>query len=289
MHGWSRPLNEAEEKGLETFEMLQRELALHAYERRIGRWSRLAAEQLLAWLDWPAGGRWLDVGAGTGALAAAIADRCAPQLLVGLDASAANLRYGRAHGFDGGAALVVADAAALPFRSTVFDGVLSALVLNQLRDPALAVAEMARVARAGGTVAAYVWDFAEAMQPLRLFWDAAIALDPAAADHDQARKYPLCRLERLAALFASCGLRGIATRALDVAADFDSFADLWDPLVTGDSPLAEYAGSLPRKHLLALRARLRENARPASDGRIRLVARALAVRGCAGDRVALAG
>jgi len=79
-------------------------------------------------------------------------------------------------------------------------------------------------------------------------------------------------------------LRGIATRALDVAADFDSFADLWDPLVTGDSPLAEYAGSLPRKHLLALGERLRENARPASDGRVRLMARALAVRGYAGER-----
>ena len=48
------------------------------------------------------------------------------------------------------------------------------------------------------------------------------------------------------------------TRALDVAADFDNFADLSDTLVTGDSPLAEYAGSLPRKHLLALRERLRE-------------------------------
>jgi len=72
---------------------------------------------------------------------------------------------------------------------------------------------------------------------------------------------------------------------LDVAADFDNFADLWDSLVTGDSPLGEYAGSLPTKHLLALRERLRENARPASDGRIRLVARALAVRGYAGERV----
>ena len=260
---------------------------LDAYERRIGRWSRHAAVQFLGWLDLPAGGRWLDVGAGTGAITAAISAACAPALLVGSDASAADLRYGRAQRQDGGAALVVADAVAFPIYSATFDAVVSALLLNHLHDPALAVAEMLRVSRPGGTVAAYVWDFGGAMQPLRLFWDAAIAVDPAAAARDQAAKFPICSLERLGALFSASGLHDVDTRALDVAADFQSFADLWEPLVTGDGSVVDYARSLPRERLLALRDRLRQSAPPAPDGSIHLIARALAVRGRVGARTSV--
>lgn len=255
---------------------------LDAYEQRIGRWSRRAAEQILGWLDLPAGRHWLDVGAGTGALTAAISATSAPAMLIGLDASAADLRYGRAHARDGGAALVVADAAALPFHSATFDAVVSALLLNHLHDPAFAVAEMVRVSRPGATVAAYVWDFAGAMQPLRLFWDAAISVDPSAAASDQATKFPICRLERLAELFSASGLRDVDTRAFDVVADFQSFADLWDPLVTGDGSVVDYARSLPRERLLALRNRLRQSVPQAPDGSIHLIARALAVCGHVG-------
>jgi SAM-dependent methyltransferase len=255
---------------------------LDAYERRIGRWSRLVAGQLLRWLDLPAGLRWLDVGAGTGAVTVAISARDAPALLVGIDSATANLRHGRARNLDGGAALVVADAAALPFHAASFDAVLSGLVLNHLRDPAVAIAEMMRVSRPGGTVASYVWDFGGAMQPLRLFWDAAIAVDPAAAVRDQAVKFPLCRLERLVALFSASALHDVETRVLDASADFLTFADFWEPLVTGDGSVVEYARSLSPERLLALRNHLRKSVPPAADGRIHLIARALAVRGRVG-------
>lgn len=52
------------------------------------------------------------------------------------------------------------DAQALPFADDTYDAALMALVVAFLSDPAKAVAEMARVVRPGGWVAAYMWDIA---------------------------------------------------------------------------------------------------------------------------------
>lgn len=253
-----------------------------AYERRVGRWSRLVARDFLAWLGMPAGRRWLDVGSGTGALAAAIATACAPRCVHAVDSSAADLAYARAHAIGGGAALIVGDAAALPLGDTNFDAVVSGLSVNQFREPRQGIAEMMRVATSGGTVAAYVWDFGGEMQPHRRFWDAAIALDVAAAAVDQARKFPLCRLEALASLFAAAGLEQVETRTIDVPAEFGDFDDFWLPFVTGGGSVVDYTRSLPAERLVELRELLRQTLPTHPDGRIVLIARAFAVRGLVG-------
>lgn len=250
-----------------------------AYELRVGRWSRLAAMDFLAWLGIGPGLRWLDVGAGTGALAAAIAARCSPAVLVAFDRALADLRYGRARRLDGGARRVVGDARALPLRAGSFDAVVAGLSLNFLPDAAPAIRAMGRlVTPRGGVVAAYVWDFGGEMQPHRRFWDAAIALDPAAARYDQANKFPLCRLGALEAAFVAAGLRDVAARTVDVWAVFHDFEDLWRPFVIGDGSVVEYTRSLSEERLQALRDRVRGSVEVESDGTIRLLARAFAVR-----------
>src|SRR5215218_6484897 len=138
-----------------------------AYEPYIGRWSRLVARELLAWLGVPAGAVWLDVGCGTGALAGAVLEAADPAALVGLDPSAGFVAHARARLGDPRARLPLADARV--------DAVVSGLVLNFVPDPARAVREMTRVTRPGGRVAAYVWDYAEGMELIRRFWDAAAA------------------------------------------------------------------------------------------------------------------
>jgi ubiquinone/menaquinone biosynthesis C-methylase UbiE len=125
-----------------------------AYEPYIGRWSRPVAAELVAWLAPAAGGRWLDVGCGTGALGAAVLAGADPAALVGVDPSAGFLAHARARLDDRRARFVVADARRLPLADGRFDAVVSGLVLNFVPDPAAAVAEMARVARPGGRVAA---------------------------------------------------------------------------------------------------------------------------------------
>jgi SAM-dependent methyltransferase len=100
------------------------------YEPYVGRWSRLVAREFLAWLDVPAGLDRLDVGCGTGALTAAVADRCAPGRLAGIDPSAGFLDFAREWLGDAGAELRQADAQDLPFGPAEFDRVVSGLVLN---------------------------------------------------------------------------------------------------------------------------------------------------------------
>src|SRR5512145_1244497 len=149
------------------------------YEQYVGRWSRRVAPVFLSWLSVPAGRRWLDVGCGTGALCAAIADRCSPASVAGVEPSEGFLRTAKEN-LAGRVALHQGSATAIPLGDASVDVVVSGLVLNFVADPRAALAEMARVTADGGTIAAYVWDYPGRMDLMRIFWDAAVDLDPAA-------------------------------------------------------------------------------------------------------------
>jgi SAM-dependent methyltransferase len=177
------------------------------YEPYVGRWSRLVAREFFDWLSAPPEVDWLDVGCGTGVVTEAIAERCAPRRLAGIDPSAGFLDFARQRLRTAGAELHQADARKLPFAAAQFDRVVSGLVLNFVPDPALAVAEMARVVRSGGEIALYVWDYAGKMELMRHFWDAAIALDPLVRELDEGRRSPICKPEPLRRLFVSPPVR----------------------------------------------------------------------------------
>lgn len=248
------------------------------YEPYVGRWSRLVAREFLAWLALPAGLRWLDVGCGTGALAQTILERAAPREVTGADPSEGYVAYARGSVGDTRTTFRVADAQALPFADAGFDAVVSALVLNFIPDPARALSEMRRVVRPGGTVAGYVWDYAGEMQLMRVFWDAAVALDPAARELDEGRRFPVCKPEPLAALFRRAALAGVETRAIDVPTVFRDFEDYWTPFLGGQAPAPGYCMALSAERRAALRDAIRGKLPRGSDGRIRLIARAWAVR-----------
>jgi SAM-dependent methyltransferase len=253
-----------------------------AYEPYVGRWSRRVAAEFLAWLGLPEGGRWLDVGCGTGALAGAILARCAPAAVTGIDPSEAFLAHARRQVTDPRAAFHRGDAQALPVGDAAFDAAVSGLVLNFVPDQAQAAREMRRAVRPGGTVAAYVWDYAEGMQMMRRFWDAAAALDPAGAGgKDEALRFGLCRPGPLRALFEGAGLDGVEVRAIEVPTVFRDFDDYWTPFLAGGAPAPAYCLSLEEDRRAALRERLRASLPTAPDGGIPLTARAWAVRGTA--------
>ena len=250
-----------------------------AYEAYVGRWSRLVAGEFLEWLGIAPAQDWLDVGCGTGVLTRAILERTGPRSVLGIDPADGFLSHARSETKDDRARFEVGTAQALPVASRTFDAVVCGLVLNFVPDPAQALAEMVRAVRPGGTIAAYVWDYADQMQVIRYCWDAVVALHPAAGELDEGRRFPICRPDRLTTLFETAGLSGVTVRAIDVPTVFRDFADYWSPFLGGQGPAPSYIAALDEVEQVALRERIRVALPIAADGSIPLVARAWAVRG----------
>lgn len=252
-----------------------------AYERYVGRWSRIVAREFIPWLHVSAGSRWLDVGCGAGALSRAVLDLTEPDAVVGVDSSERYVEHTRSAITDPRARFVVGDARALPVEDEAVDAVVSGLMLNFVpeADRPGAVAEMRRVLRPGGVVGAYLWDYAGEMQFMRWFWDVAVELDPDALEKDEGRRFAFCQPDPLAALFRGAGLADVEVQGITVPTVFRDFDDYWQPFLGGQGTAPGYTMSLGEEHRAALREQLRARLPVASDGSIPLSARVWAVRG----------
>jgi SAM-dependent methyltransferase len=250
------------------------------YEQYVGRWSRRVAPLFLSWLGIPTGRRWLDVGCGTGALSATIVDLCSPASVTGVEPSEGFLKIAREHRSDR-VTFYQGTATEIPLEDRSVDVVVSGLALNFFPDQQVALAEMLRVTVQGGTIAAYVWDYAGKMELMRYFWDAAVELDSNAASLDEGHRFPVCRPKALEQLFTAAGLTGVEVTHIDIPTPFRSFDDYWQPFLGGQGPAPAYAMSLDEAGRSRLRDRLRERLPAETDGSISLMARALAVRATA--------
>jgi ubiquinone/menaquinone biosynthesis C-methylase UbiE len=152
-----------------------------AYERYMGRWSRMAGEIFFSWLAPLPSLRWIDIGCGNGAVTELLVERCAPAEVQGIDPSEAQLAFARARSALRMAEFRQGDAMALPFSDDRFDAAIMALVIFFVPDPAKGVAEMVRVVCPGGTVAIYAWDMLGGgfpMEPIQAEMRAQWALRP---------------------------------------------------------------------------------------------------------------
>src|SRR5215468_6024675 len=182
-----------------------------AYERMMGNWSRRAGSIFLDWLAAASDLKWIDVGCGNGAFTELLVERCAPTLVNGIDPSEAQLDFARKRLAARQAKFDLGDAMALPFPADEFDGAIMALVIFFVPDPAKGVAEMARVVRPGGIVAAYAWDVLGggfALEPIRIELRAMglKPVDPPSVDAS--------RLEAMRDLWTSAGLEAVETREI---------------------------------------------------------------------------
>lgn len=250
-----------------------------AYERFMGRWSRDLAPLLVRFAGVRDGDSVLDVGSGTGALAAAVAAAAPSSRVIGIDPAAPYVALAQAQH---GSALIsfeVGDAQLMRFAPSTFDGTLSLLVFNFIPDARKALGEMSRVTKPKGTVAAAVWDYGEGMEMLRVFWDEAVALQPSRAAKDE-RHMPFCRRGELASVWREQGLENVVEDGLTIETRFVSFDDFWAPFLEQQGPAGAYTASLTASDREALRLRLRRRLLgTGADRGIVMRARAWTVRG----------
>lgn len=219
------------------------------YDRFVGRYSPGLARAMCDLAGVQAGQRALDVGCGSGALVAELARRLGAEHVAGIDPSEPFVEATRAR--VPGARIALGSAESLPFADAEFDATLSQLVVNFLADPDQGLREMKRVTAGGGVVAGCVWDYRGEMRMLRAFWDAAVALDPGAADEVGTMRF--ATPDELGELWRSTGLDGVEVTAIVVEASYDDFDDLWAPFPAGVGPAGVYTASLDVEEQAALR------------------------------------
>ena len=246
-----------------------------SYERMMGTWSRSVGDIFLDWLALPAGLRFVDIGCGNGAFTEMIVNRCAPVEVQGVDPSPAQLAFARTRPAARLAQFQDGDAMALPCADNTFDVATMALVIFFVPDPAKGVAEMARVVRPGGVVAAYAWDIFGGGFPLEPIQAETRAmglqtLRPPSADAS--------RIDALRSLWEGAGLVSVETREITVQRTFVNFDEFWSISGQGSS-IGPILAAMPPGDVERLKARVRANLPPDSAGRITYSARANAVQG----------
>jgi SAM-dependent methyltransferase len=244
-----------------------------SYDRFMGRYTRTLAPGLADAAGVAPGMRVLDVGCGPGGLTDVLADRVGEPNVAAIDPAP---QFAQACGARHPAADVrVGVAEELPWDDGAFDATLASLVIAFMRDPDRGVREMARVTRAGGTVAACMWDIpGGGMTMLSTFWRVARELDPGATGE---RARPGVTEGDIGARLRRAGLRDVVEGALEARADYTGFDDFWEPFTFAVGPAGEYLKALAPDR----RAQLREALRGAvpSTGPFSLTARAWYARG----------
>jgi len=252
-----------------------------AYERMMGRWSRVVSETFFAWLDLPKGLRWLDVGCGNGAFTGEIIARCDPAKVVAIDPSEEQLAFARTRPGTKMAKFEAGDAHKLSFDDGTFDVAIMALVLAFLPDPAKAVAEMTRTVRPGGWVATYMWDLPNGGAPTSPIYAAIESLGLTVPFRPN---YEASRLEAMRGFWEKAGLEAIETRVIRIPVRFANFDEFWDSKAVPVGPQGKVIAGMSPAAREQLRTRLREQLPAASDGHILYESLANAVKGRVPER-----
>jgi SAM-dependent methyltransferase len=228
-------------------------VAADAYDRFMGRYSRLLSPQLADFAGVRAGQRVLDVGSGPGALTAELVLRAGADAVTAVDPSTPFVEAVRAR--NPGVDVHQSSAEQLPFADDAFDASLAQLVVHFMTDPVAGLAEMRRVTRPGGVVAACVWDLAGGRAPLSPFWRAAHTLQPAASDESAMAG---ARQGHLQEIFAAAGLTQLEETELQVSVVHEAFDEWWEPYTAGVGPAGGYVKSLSPDDQAKLREACRE-------------------------------
>ena len=223
-----------------------------AYDRFMGRYSVHLSAQLADLAGVTAGQRVLDVGCGPGALTTELVERLGAASVAAVDPSESFVAAVRARLPD--VDIRQSSAEQLPFPDDEFDAALAQLVVHFMADPVVGLAEMRRVTRPGGVVAACVWDHAGGRGPLSPLWQAAHELDPTVTGESE---LPGSRQADLTRLFNAAGLTDVEETELTVRVEHPTFEEWWEPFTLGVGPAGVYVAKLEPDRQAALREQCR--------------------------------
>jgi len=246
-----------------------------AYERTIGKWSQIAGETFLDWLAPSQNLRWIDVGCGNGSFTELLVQRCAPSAIAGVDPAEAQLAYARSRTTARVAEFRRGDAMALPYPDDTFDAAVMALVIFFVPDPAKGVAEMKRVVRPDGVVAAYAWDMMNGGFP---FDAMQVEMRELGVPPTYPPMYEVSGVEALRKVWKAAGLAAVETREFAAHRTYDDFEDLWTTSSLTASVAPKFA-TMPAADVETLKARVRARSPADVSGRITSSARITAVKG----------
>jgi len=249
-----------------------------AYDQYMGRWSRAIGEKFLAWLEAPANCRWLDVGCGTGAFTELVLARAAPETIIGIDPSPAQVEHARRTVTAPQADFRQGSATELPFDAGTFDVVVSALVIHFLPDRAKGFRDMLRVTSPGGIVAGYTWRKSAAIidAPYGPLARGVIAV---AGDVLISPAVPEAMPEGLRAALVAEGYGDIDITTIEASQTFRDFEDYWtSQTATFPHPVAKSVAALSDPDRERLREMLRTALPAAVDGTITYSSRATAFK-----------
>ena len=228
------------------------DVAADAYDRFMGRYSRVLSPVFADFVGVRTGQRVLDVGCGPGALTTELVHRLGPASVAAVDPSEPFVAAARER--HPGVDVRRSSAEDIPHPDGAFDVVMAQLVVHFMRDPVAGLAEMARVTRPDGLVAACVWDFAGERAPISAFWQAAREADTQVQDESDLGG---AREGHLRQLFEAAGLQDVEETALLVPVEHETFDDWWEPFELGVGPAGAYLAPLAPPERAALRERCR--------------------------------
>jgi len=246
-------------------------VAADSYDRFMGRYSTLLAPQFADFAGVGAGQRVIDVGCGPGALTTELVERLGASNVAAVDPSESFVAAARER--HPGVDVQESPAETLPFADGIFDAALAQLVVHFMADPVQGLTEMGRVTRAGGVVAACVWDHAGGQTPLAPFWQAVRELDP---DEEGEGNFAGAGEGQLTELFHEAGLREIEETALPIRVEHATFEEWWEPFTLGVGPAGAYLVGLEPEQQAELRERCRQQL---PEAPLTIPAKAWAARG----------
>jgi SAM-dependent methyltransferase len=215
------------------------------YEQLMGRWSRRLALPFIDFAGLADGEKILDVGCGTGSLTFALAKAADLSQIEAIDFSPVFVAEAIRRNTDSRINIQQADACDLPFGDGMFDRALALLVLHFIPEAGKAVAEMRRVVRTGGVIAATVWDHYGGMPGMRMMVDTVAALSEGGRQFRSRYCFqPMMGPGEMKRTFVEQGLLDVAETQLMIRMDYENFDDYWAPIAAGEGPLGKFVASL---------------------------------------------